>query len=81
MKPDDILEAIARIGRERLGWTGALSPEMRLIDDLKLDSVHLLTLAVEIENRFRIALDEADEAALETVGDLAAAVRRKLALA
>lgn len=81
MKTDEIFEVIARIARERLGWTGALSPEMRLVDDLKLDSVHLLTLAVEVENRFRIALDEADEAALETVGDLAAAVRRKLAVA
>jgi acyl carrier protein len=81
MKTDEIFEVIARIARERLGFTGALSPEMRLVDDLKLDSVHLLTLAVEVENRFRIALDEADEAALETVGDLAAAVRRKLAVA
>jgi acyl carrier protein len=51
---------------------------MRLIEDLKLDSVHRLTLAVHVENRFRIALDEEDEAGLETVGDLAAAVRRKL---
>jgi acyl carrier protein len=79
MTPDDIVATIAGIARERLGWTGPLTAEMRLIEDLKLDSIHRLTLAVEIENRFRIALDEADEAALETVGDLAAAVRRKLA--
>ena len=29
-----------------------------------------LTLAVEVENRFRVCLDEEDEAAIETVGDL-----------
>lgn len=74
----EILDAIGWIAREHLGWAGPVSPEMRLIEDLKLDSVHLLTLAVHIENRFRIALDEEDEAGLETVGDLAAAVRRKL---
>lgn len=79
MATAEILEAIARIGREHLGWSGPVSPEMRLIEDLKLDSVHLMTLAVHVENRFRIALDEEDEAGLETVGDLAAAVGRKLA--
>lgn len=78
MATAEILDAIARIACDHLGWVGPVSPDMRLIEDLKLDSVHRLTLAVHIENRFRIALDEEDEAALETVGDLAAAVRRKL---
>lgn len=73
-----ILEGIAQVAQQHLGWQGPLTPEMRLVEDLRLDSVRLLTLAAEVENRFRVLLDEADELALETVGDLVAVVRRKL---
>lgn len=73
-----ILEGIAQVAREHLGWQGPLTPDMRLVEDLRLDSVRLLTLAAEVENRFRILLDEADELAIQTVGDLVAIVRRKL---
>ena len=37
-----------------------------------------MTLAMEVENRFRVRLDELDEGSIETVGDLVAVVRRKL---
>ncbi len=78
MEEKEILAGVAAVAREHLAWTGPLAPEMRLIEDLALDSLRLLTLAVEVENRFRICLDEMDEAAITTVGDLVAAVRRKL---
>lgn len=73
-----ILAGIAEVARLHLGWEGALTPEMRLVEDLRLDSVRLLTLAAEVENRFRVLLDEVDEARIETVGDLVEVVRRKL---
>lgn len=74
-----ILQGISEVARLHLGWQGEdLSPEMRLVEDLRLDSVRLMTLAAEVENRFRIFLDEADEMAIETVADLVAVVRRKL---
>lgn len=73
-----ILEGIALVAREHLGWEGPVTSEMRLVEDLRLDSVRLLTLAAQVENRFRVLLDEADELAIETVGDLVAIVRRKL---
>ncbi|HEX5719632.1 MAG TPA: phosphopantetheine-binding protein [Thermoanaerobaculia bacterium] len=66
------------MAQEHLGWQGPLTADMRLVEDLRLDSVRLLTLASEVENRFRVLLDEADELAIETVGDLVAIVRRKL---
>jgi acyl carrier protein len=74
----DILEGIAQVAREHLGWEGPLDRGMRLVEDLRLDSIRLLTLAAEVENRFRVLLDEADEAEIETVGDLEDVVRRKL---
>ncbi len=76
---EEILSGVAEIARKHLGWDGPLAPEMRLVEDLSLDSVRLLTLAAEVENRFRVLLDEREEASLETVGDLVEIVHRKLA--
>lgn len=76
---ETILHGISEVARLHLDWKGGdLSPEMRLVEDLRLDSVRLMTLAAEVENRFRIFLDEADELAIETVADLVDTVRRKL---
>jgi acyl carrier protein len=73
-----ILAGISEVARHHLGWEGPLTSDMRLVEDLRLDSIRLLTLAAEVENRFRIFLDELDEGAIETIGDLVAVVRRKL---
>ena len=79
MNERSILAGLAAVAREHLGWEGPLTPEMRLVEDLRLDSIRLLTLAAEVENRFRVLLAEEDELEIETVGDLIAIVRRKLA--
>lgn len=78
MSEEAILQGVAEVARVHLGWEEELTPEMRLVEDLRLDSVRLLTLAAEVENRFRVRLDELDEGSIETVGDLVAVVRRKL---
>jgi len=78
MSDEVILAAIGEVARAHLGWEGILTPELRLVEDLRLDSIRLLTLAAEVENRFRVLLDEGDEAGIETVGDLVAVVRGKL---
>lgn len=75
----EILAGIAAVAREHLGWRGEIDPDQRLVEDLGLDSIRLLTLAAEVENRFQVALTPADEARIATVGDLAARVEEKLA--
>ena len=75
----EILAGIAAVARRHLGHAAPLEPRTRLVEDLELDSIRLLTLAVEVENHFRICLDEDDDRAVETVGDLVAVVRRELA--
>lgn len=50
-----------------------------LFEDLQLDSIQQMTLVVEVENRFRIRLDEGDESGIATVGDLADLVEARLA--
>ena len=78
MNSEEILAGVEAVAQEHLNRPGGLSREMDLIEDLELDSLLLLTLAVEVENRFRICLEEADEAAIRTVGDLVDTVHRKL---
>jgi acyl carrier protein len=87
---EEILQAVEEVARAHLDLdrrsdrgrgTAApdrFGPELRLVEDLALDSIQRLTLAVEVENRFRICLDPEDEEGIETVGDLAAVVERKL---
>ena len=76
--PDrEILETIRTIAREKLEYDGELRPETRLVEDLELDSIRLLTLAMEVEDHFHVALDEDDEAGIATVGDLVEVVERK----
>jgi acyl carrier protein len=75
----EILDAIAEVARKQLDWHGPVSREMRLLETFDLDSLRQLTLVVEIEDRFRIRLDDRDEASVATVGDLVDTIRRKRA--
>lgn len=79
MTDDEILHAIADVAREKLDLPGEIGRQSRLVEDLELDSIRLLTLAMEVEDRFRICLDEDDEASIETIADLVDIVGKKLA--
>ncbi len=76
MTEAEILDGIAGVARRHLGWEGSLRPEHHLVEDLGLDSLKLLTLAVEVENHFRVRLDDQ---AIVTVGDLVAAIHAQRA--
>lgn len=76
MAEGEILDGIAEVARIHLGWEGDLSPGLRLVEDLELDSLKSLTLALEVENHFRVYLDQ--EAGIVTVGDLVQAIARHL---
>jgi acyl carrier protein len=77
----EILAGVAQVARDELELDPeTVRPEARLVEDLGLDSLRLLTLAAEVENRFQVALEPEDDAAIVTVGDLVAALERRLAL-
>jgi acyl carrier protein len=78
MNAAEILAGVEEVAREHVGFEGRLDTGQRLVEDLELDSLKALTLAVEVENRFRIRLEPETEARLETVGDLVDAIRRQL---
>ena len=72
-----VLAAIEEVLRRELQLTTSVRPESRLAEELQLDSVSLLTLVVELENRFRVALHEEDAGEVRSVLDLARLVVRR----
>ncbi len=78
MSDAEILAIIEEVAHDHGLWNGALSRDLRLIEDLDLDSLKALTLAVEVEDRFRVCLDPEIETRIATVGDLVDMVRREL---
>lgn len=78
MTRQEILKGIEEVACEYLGRTFELRPEMKLREDLELDSLQWVTLAIEVENHFRIYLEDEDELAIQSVGDLVDTVHRKL---
>ena len=73
-----LLRQVTDLARGRFGWSGELESEMRLVQDLGLDSLKLMELAVTIENHFQIRIDEASEVEIVTVGDLVDIIHRGL---
>jgi acyl carrier protein len=73
----EVLAEIRRLAATDLRIGFPVEPSHHLVHDLKLDSVGALTLAVALEDRFRVVLSDADAAAVATVGDLVQLVARR----
>ena len=74
-----ILQGIRDVAREHLGVSKPedILLETDLYEALKLDSLRLLTLVAELENRFKVILEEGDEVDLKTVADLVMLLERR----
>ena len=77
MHEREILAVIQDAVERTLGRSVPIAAHMRLVEGLALDSVRQLTLIIELEDRLQICFDESDDAAIQTVGDLVALIRRK----
>ena len=67
----EVLTAIADITAEEAGTDAAsVTRETRFADDLDIDSLGLLTIATQVEERFDVALDDSLIPTLPTVGAL-----------
>lgn len=73
-----VLEELRRIARRDLELEREIVPTLRLKEDLRLDSMAMIVVAVGLENRFRVKLEEQDAGELATVGDLVALVARRV---
>jgi acyl carrier protein len=73
-----VIEEVERIAQRELELSGPIAPHAQLVRDLGLDSLGMTVLAVGLEDRFRVRLNEADGEGIVTVEDLARLVVRRL---
>jgi len=73
-----VLAEIQKITAAQLDFKGELKPGDELVGDLELDSLALVTLAVALEDHFKIALPEEESLRPRTVADLCQLVLRRV---
>ena len=72
------IDAVRIILAEHCGITDPVTESSRLQEDLGLDSMGLLTLALETENHFDLCLEEPPDQPPQTVGELVGLVDQRL---
>jgi len=73
----EVLEEIRRILAGPLEYTEPVFEHSALVECEALDSLGLITLAVGLEDRFRVKLSEEDAPELTTFGDVIGLVNRR----
>lgn len=73
-----LLQEVVRILRGPCGVPFEIVESSRLVEDLLLDSVGMLALAVSLENHFRVRLPDASQAPPATVAELLDLLERTL---
>jgi acyl carrier protein len=73
MSDQNILTALGEIVQEATGIpTGRVVPAASFVDDLDIDSLSMVEIATMAEDRFGVAIPDADLAKLKTVADVVA---------
>ncbi|MBX3165836.1 MAG: hypothetical protein KF760_00435 [Candidatus Eremiobacteraeota bacterium] len=75
---EDIWKLTEETLRRQCRVAGPIQPSTRLREDLGLDSLALLTLAVAAEDHFQFCLNEDPESPPATVGDFVGLVESRL---
>lgn len=78
-REEEVLAEIQQILTVTLEGTESVTPADHLVDCEVLDSLGLITLAIGLENRFRVRLSEKDAPGIETFADVIALVNRRRA--
>ncbi|MCR9141111.1 MAG: acyl carrier protein [bacterium] len=78
MDRKEIEQAVADVLRTHCNVTKEIRAESRLAEDLGLDSVGLLTMAVEVENHFQTVLGEEPERPPRTVHAVVDLIEQRL---
>jgi acyl carrier protein len=75
----EIFQSLAQLLKERYALEEeTILREQRLQEDLGLESMDLLALAVEVENLFQVKLEEDPGRPPQTIGELARLVEQRL---
>ena len=79
MATQDVASGLREIMAARLGLQAEqLVPEARLVEDLGLDSLDAVELAISVERKFDIEVPEEELTKLKTVADMVALVESRL---
>ena len=78
MTDGEILEGIRDVARAHLKIEREIEMSTPLVETFELDSLRMITLIAELENRFRVCFEAGDEVGLTTVGDLVTVLRRRV---
>ena len=79
MATQGVAEGLREIMAARLGLPAEqLVPEARLVEDLGLDSLDAVELAISVERKFDIEVPEEELTKLKTVADMVALVQSRL---
>ena len=82
MATQDVANGLREIMAARLGLPPEqLVPEARLVEDLGLDSLDAVELAISVERKFDIEVPEEELTKLKTVADMVALVESRLSQA
>ncbi|WP_405178675.1 meromycolate extension acyl carrier protein AcpM [Nocardia sp. NBC_01377] len=74
---EEIVAGIAEIVEEVTGIDAAdVVSEKSFIDDLEIDSLSLVEIAVQLEDRYEVKIPDEDLSSLRTVGDAVAYVQK-----
>jgi len=75
----DVASGLKEIMAARLGLPAEqLVPEARLVEDLGLDSLDAVELAISVERKFDIEVPEEELTKLKTVADMVALVESRV---
>jgi acyl carrier protein len=75
----EILEGLAEIVEEVAGVaTEDVTPEKSFVDDLDIDSLSMVEIAVQAEDRFGVKIPDDELANLKTVGDAVSYVSKNV---
>ena len=79
MAAQDVADGLREIMSARLGLSAEqLVPEAKLVEDLGLDSLDAVELAISVERKFDIEVPEEELTKLKTVADMVALVESRL---
>ena len=78
MTDAEILEDIRDVARIHLKVERDIGMDTLLVETLGLDSLRMITLVAELENRFHVCFESGDEIGLTSIGQLVAVLRRRL---
>ena len=79
MATQGVAEGLREIMAARLGLPAEqLVPEARLVEDLGLDSLDAVELAISVERKFEIEVPEEELTKLKTVADMVALVESRV---